>query len=102
MRQGVEALWFGFYVHADDIRIAVGRPSERGPGLRMAVLHVAEVLGNRGWGPADLALEGMGQVAVGSGGDLRVEADPYLFLMVATGRADSAELGLDETVNIFG
>jgi uncharacterized protein (TIGR03083 family) len=102
MRQGVEALWFGFYVHADDIRVAVGRPSERGPGLRMAVLHVAEVLGNRGWGPADLALEGMGQVAVGSGGDLRVEADPYLFLMVATGRADSAELGLDETVNIFG
>ena len=48
MRQAVEALWFGYYVHGDDIRAAVGRPSERGPGLRMAILHVAEVLAGRG------------------------------------------------------
>ena len=48
-----------------------------------------------------LALDGMEEVPVGSGGGLRVEGDPHLFLMVATGRADPAELGLDETVNIF-
>jgi uncharacterized protein (TIGR03083 family) len=48
MRQAVEALCFGYYVHGDDIRAAVGRPSERGPGLRMAILHVAEVLAGRG------------------------------------------------------
>ncbi|HEX6237196.1 MAG TPA: maleylpyruvate isomerase family mycothiol-dependent enzyme [Acidimicrobiales bacterium] len=101
MRQAVEALWFGYYVHGDDIRAAVGRPTERGPGLRMAILHVAEVLASRGWGPAVLALDGMADVPVGSGGDLRVQGDPHLFLMVATGRADPAELGLDETVNIF-
>ena len=101
MRQGVEALWFGFYVHADDIRAAVGRPTERGPGLRMAVLHLAEVLGAQGWGPAVLALDGMEEVRIGSGGERRVEGDPHRFVMVATGRADPAELNLDETVNIF-
>jgi uncharacterized protein (TIGR03083 family) len=101
MRQGVEALWFGFYVHADDIRAAVGRPTERGPGLRMAVLHLAEVLGTQGWGPAVLALDGMEEVRIGSGGGRRVERDPHQFVMVATGRADPAELGLDETVDIF-
>jgi hypothetical protein len=102
MRQAVEALWFGFYIHADDIRAAIGRPSKRGPGVRVAVLHLAEVLTGRGWGPAVLALDGMAEVAVGSGGGPRVEGDPYQFVMAATGRADPAELRLDETVNVFG
>jgi len=101
MRQGVEALWFGFYVHTDDIRAAVGRPTERGPGLGMAVLHLAEVLSAQGWGPAVLALDDMEEVRIGSGGERRVEGDPHRFVTVATGRADPAELDLDETVNIF-
>lgn len=101
MRQAVEALWFGFYIHADDIRTALGRPSERGPGLRVAVLHLAEVLSGRGWGPAVLALDSMEPITVGSEKGPRVEADPYVFAMAATGRADPAALGLDETVNIF-
>ena len=79
--------WAAF---GDDIRAAIGRPSERGPGLRVAVLHLAEVLTGRGWGPAVLALDGMAEVAVGSGGGPRLEGDPHRFVMVATGRADPA------------
>jgi uncharacterized protein (TIGR03083 family) len=32
---GVEALWFDLYMHAEDIRSALGRPSERGDGRRL-------------------------------------------------------------------
>ena len=31
--EGIEALWYDAFVHADDIRSATGRPSERGDGL---------------------------------------------------------------------
>jgi uncharacterized protein (TIGR03083 family) len=103
--QAMESLWCGAYVHADDIRAAIGRSSERGPGLRASVDYVAEVLTLRNWGPATLALEGMDEVSVGGDGRgetrRRVTADPLGFLLAATGRADSATLGLDASVNVF-
>src|ERR1700691_5903311 len=34
--EGLEALWYDAYMHADDIRTALGRPPVRGPGLRPA------------------------------------------------------------------
>jgi len=46
---GVEALWSDAFIHADDIRTAIGRPRETGPGLQGAISHVAFELGKRGW-----------------------------------------------------
>src|SRR5438309_1700357 len=100
--RGVEGLWYDAYVHADDIRAASGAPSERGPGLRASVHHVAWLLDNRGWGPATLAVDGVEQVAVGSGGGRKVTGDALEFVLVATGRADPSSLGLDPSVNVYG
>ena len=99
--EAVEGLWYDTYVHAEDIRVALGRPSERGPGLRASVSHLADLLGHQSWGPATLALDGLEEFPVNGGGDRRVTGDPLAFVLTATGRGDPAELGLDETVNIY-
>jgi uncharacterized protein (TIGR03083 family) len=103
--QAMEAMWCGTYVHADDIRAAVGRPSERGPGLRAAVHYVADALSTRKWGPALLALDGLDDVLVGEANAAtsarRITGDPLAFLLVATGRSDPATLGLDASVNVY-
>jgi uncharacterized protein (TIGR03083 family) len=104
--QAMESLWCGTYVHADDIRAALGRAAERGPGLRASVQHVADLLTNRGWGPATLALDGMEKVQVGDVDaeetSREIRGDPLTFLLVATGRADPASFDLDPSVNVFG
>jgi hypothetical protein len=38
---------------------------------------------------------------VGDGSGRRVTGDPHQFVLVATGRADPATLGLDESVNVY-
>jgi uncharacterized protein (TIGR03083 family) len=98
--EGVEALWYDTWAHADDIRAALGRPPERGPGLRAGLHHVAENLEVQGWGPATLALDGVEEIPIGAGGT-KVRGDPYAFVLAATGRGDPAAFGLDETVNIY-
>jgi uncharacterized protein (TIGR03083 family) len=97
---GVLTLWYDTYVHADDIRAATRRPSERGNGLEASVAYLAAELEQRGWGPASLALAGIGRYEVGQGG-AEVAGDPLQFVLVATGRADPATLGLDASVNIY-
>jgi uncharacterized protein (TIGR03083 family) len=103
--EAVGSLWSGYYVHADDIRSAVGRASDRGPGLRASVHHLAGLLTRRGWGPAVLALDGLEEVPVGGASDgpggRRVVGDPLTFVLVATGRADPGSLGLDASVDVF-
>jgi hypothetical protein len=98
---GVEALWSDAYLHGDDIRFALGQPSVQGPGLRAAVHHIAQVLNTQQWGPATIAVQGVEELPIGGGGGQRIEGDPFLFAMVATGRSDPAKLGLDESVNIY-
>jgi uncharacterized protein (TIGR03083 family) len=97
---GIEALWSDAYVHADDIRHAIGREPVRTDGLRGSVSHFAEVLEQQGWGPATLALDGLDEFPI-SGGGQRVTGDPHEFVLAATGRGDPAALGLDETVNVY-
>ena len=46
---GVEALWYDTWLHADDIRAALGRRTEIGTGLPGAVSHVDFELRKRGW-----------------------------------------------------
>jgi uncharacterized protein (TIGR03083 family) len=97
------SLWCGIYIHCEDILAALGRPAQKGPGLRAAIATIADVLTDRGWGPATLALalDGVGDVAI-RGGGRRIEADPLTFTLVASGRADPAILGVDTGVNIYG
>lgn len=99
--EGVLALWYDTWIHADDIRSALGLPSVRGAGLLAAVAHVHEQLGKRQWGPVRLALHGLPELWVGKANGRVVTADPYRFVMVATGRADAGELGLEASVNIY-
>ena len=100
--EGVEALWYDTYVHADDIRAALGRPSERPrDSIRVSIAHLADVLQGQEWGPATLAFDDVEEFAVGDGGGRRIMGDAYEFIKVATGRADPATIGLDETVNVY-
>jgi uncharacterized protein (TIGR03083 family) len=99
--QGIEAIWYDAYIHAEDIRSALGRQPERGPGLRVSVSHLADLLGRRGWGPAVLALDGLDEVPVSGGGGRRITGDPLTFVLVATGRLAAAEMGLDRSVNVY-
>jgi uncharacterized protein (TIGR03083 family) len=99
---GMESLWFDTYLHADDIRDALGKQTQIGDGLVASVSHVAQVLTDREWGPATLTLDGMKNFNVSGGGGQTVAGDPMTFVLVSTGRADPGALGLDETVNIYG
>ena len=97
---GVETLWYDTFVHADDIRTAVGKPTQCGQGAEASVSHLADALTDRGWGPATLQLQGIMQFQVNGGGRL-VTGDPMAFILAATGRTDPATIGLDETVNVY-
>lgn len=99
--RGVESLWCGIYIHREDVLAALDRPPARGKSLRAAISYIADVLNDRGWGPATLALDGVEEFSIGAGGP-RVSGDPLVFALVATGRADPGVLSLDESVNIFG
>lgn len=98
--EGVEALWYDAYVHNQDIRAATGQPAERGPGLRVAVAHLADLLEHDGYGPATLALDGMEEFPVSGGGE-RITGDPLQFVLVATGREDPSTMGLRPEINVY-
>jgi uncharacterized protein (TIGR03083 family) len=82
LADGVEALWYDTWLHADDIRAALGRPSEPGESLAGALSHVAFELRKRG--QAD-----------------EVVGDPFTWVLVATGRTDGADLGGAAPANIY-
>jgi uncharacterized protein (TIGR03083 family) len=98
--EGVLTLWHDTYIHADDIRAAIGYDSDRGDGLDAAIAYLAGQLTAKGWGPATLALDGVGRYDVGDGGT-EITGDAMQFALVATGRADAATMGLDPDVSIY-
>ena len=83
---GVEALWFDAWMHADDIRSALGIASVVGPGLRGALSHVEPFLRGLDWN-----------------GPIPNEADAgaFEFVMVATGRARASTGAVNSPVNIY-
>jgi uncharacterized protein (TIGR03083 family) len=97
---GLEALWFDTYLHADDIRSALGLPSERGAGIEPSLSHIAQVLTDQQWRPATLQLDGYQPFEI-SGGGPAITGDPLAFILASTGRSDPGPLGLDPTVNIY-
>ena len=101
MGEGVEGLWFDAWLHADDIRVPLGLATVPGPAVRASVSHLADLLTQRGWGPATIAVDGLEEFAVSGGGGQRIDGDPYRFILVASGRAPSSELGLDPSVNVY-
>jgi uncharacterized protein (TIGR03083 family) len=98
---GVETLWFDTFVHADDIRAAIGEPSVSGPGATASVSHLADALSVLQWGPATIRLDGLDEFLVGEGGSRIISGDALAFILAATGRLDPAPLGLDGTVNVY-
>lgn len=101
--EGIEALWYDAYLHADDMRAATGRSSVGGPGLEASVSHIVDTLQRQGWGPATLDLTGVPRFEVGRPGPdaPTVTADALEFVLVATGRRDAGSIGLDSSVNIY-
>lgn len=94
-------LWYGIFVHADDIRHATGQASAPSPeGMNNAVAELAKVLTRQGWGPATLHLDGVAEIPIGTGGP-PITGDPLTFVLAATGRTDPSLIGLDDTVNIY-
>lgn len=98
---GIEALWFDTYLHGDDIRCALGMASRRGAGLAPSLSHIAQILTEQGWGPADLDFPDLGPFPVSGGGGPTVTGDALAFVLASTGRGDPAAFGLDDAVNIY-
>lgn len=100
MRTAAMVLWSDAWVHADDVRAALGFPPVRGPGLRAAFARYCLGLRERGWGPARLRLDGFPAADFGTGGPV-VTGDPLPFVLAAAGRHDPATLSLPADVNIY-
>jgi len=98
--EGVEALWSDMVLHADDIRTAVGRTAPADVDPIAAVSHIADVLTQRDWRPATIALVGLPRFDVSGGGE-EITGDPWPFALAATGRGDPSQLGLDASINIY-
>jgi uncharacterized protein (TIGR03083 family) len=99
---GLESLWFDTYLHADDIRTAVGELTTSKRGLAPSVSHITQVLSQQAWTPATIRLTDMDEFLVSGGDpDVLVSGDPMQFILVSTGRADPATMGLDPAVNIY-
>lgn len=63
--------------------------------------HIAQLLTEQGWGPADLRFGDLGTYSVSGGGGKKIEGDALQFILAATGRSDPKAIGLDDTVNIY-
>jgi Mycothiol maleylpyruvate isomerase N-terminal domain len=74
---GIETLWYDTWLHADDIRTAVGQSSVIGPSLAGAVSHVGTALAK---------LDCSGDVPTD-------DAAALSFILTATGRAPSERGG---------
>jgi uncharacterized protein (TIGR03083 family) len=98
---GVEALWYDAYLHADDMRSVLGLPTQRTTaGDKASISHIATELTKRDWQSATLAFDGLPEFEV-SGGGTRFEGDAFPFILAATGRGDGSALGLDASVNLY-
>src|SRR4051812_2843655 len=102
--EGVLTLWYDTFVHADDVRDALGRSRAEGPGLNASLLYLEGELGRRAWGPAQIVLTDQdGELAIG---DVGADSPDYKvgghdFVLIATGRADAAAAGFGADVNIY-
>ncbi|MEB3069887.1 maleylpyruvate isomerase family mycothiol-dependent enzyme [[Mycobacterium] vasticus] len=98
--QGMHALLADTFIHADDIRAALGHPPVAGPALYAGIDFVLGVLSRDKAAVADPDVAPLlhlppESIAAVTG------SDPHEFLLAATGRRDPASLGLPPCINIF-
>jgi hypothetical protein len=66
------------------------------------VSHISDTLSQEGAQPATIRLQGLDEFLVSGGDDGRlITGDPMQFILVATGRADPATMGLGPEINIY-
>jgi uncharacterized protein (TIGR03083 family) len=99
---GIESLWFDTFLHGDDILDAIGRSAPSKAAFAPSVSHISQVLSQEGATPATIRLDGLDQFLVSGGDDGRlIDGDPMQFILVSTGRADPATMGLEPEINIY-
>jgi uncharacterized protein (TIGR03083 family) len=99
---GLEALWFDTYLHGDDILNALGLRTTSTSGFAPSVSHITDTLTQEGAKPATVRLSGLDEFRVSGGDSGRlIEGDPMEFILVSTGRADPASMGLEPEINIY-
>jgi hypothetical protein len=98
--QGVHALLNDAYVHADDVRAALGMPFDAGPGLQASLDFVLGALQRDDVAAADPAVARLLGVS-SEGFEQETGMTAHDFLLAATGRCDPARLGLSGSVNIY-
>jgi uncharacterized protein (TIGR03083 family) len=105
MAEAVLTLWYDTYVHADDIRAALGRPTVPGPGERATLAYLAGTLASRGFGPQRFELTPGDhppvEIGVTDGSAPTCRIAPHDLILAATGRIEPGPLGLDPAVNIY-
>jgi uncharacterized protein (TIGR03083 family) len=79
---GIEALWYDVWLHADDIRSALGRPSDIDASLAGGISHISTELRKR-HAPD------------------QVVGDPFTWVLVATGRLDPSVIGEAAPQNVY-
>jgi uncharacterized protein (TIGR03083 family) len=84
--QGVEALWYDTWLHADDIRSSLGRPSEVGNGMGCALSHVGTALSKHAWTGAVPTVD---------------DPNAFAFVLAATGRGGAESLGANAPIDIY-
>lgn len=99
---GLESLWFDTYVHGADILDALGLQTTSTSGFAPSVSHITDTLSQEGAKPATVRLTGLDEFLVSGGDDNRLIAgEPLQFILVSTGRADPATMGLSPEINIY-
>ncbi|MFC6081557.1 maleylpyruvate isomerase family mycothiol-dependent enzyme [Sphaerisporangium aureirubrum] len=108
IEQSAIRLWHDLFIHTDDVRTALGLPSDRGPGLGASLDDVLRRLQDDGFGPARFVLTGVDgggpqEIRFGRAGPRTpvVTIDALDFLMVSTGRTDPASVGFGREINIY-
>ncbi|HEX4559222.1 MAG TPA: maleylpyruvate isomerase family mycothiol-dependent enzyme [Mycobacterium sp.] len=97
--EGVHALLNDAYVHADDIRTALGLPADNGSGLQASLDFVLGALIGDDASTDPRIAKLLGIPAAEFAGATGFDA--HDFLLAATGRLNAARLGLPTSINIY-
>ncbi|APA96740.1 hypothetical protein NS506_02679 [Nocardia seriolae] len=98
---GVLTLAHELTVHTDDIDTALGRDTISGQRWELCAQWLAVEFGRLEFEPLTLELTGLPRYVVNGGGPV-IATDPATFVRAATGRVESATVGVDFDLNIYG
>lgn len=98
--QGMHALLNDAYLHADDIRAALGLPFDAGPGLHASLDFVLGALLRDDEAASEPAVARLLGVST-ENFTRQTGMAAHDFLLAAAGRGDQARLGLPDCVNIY-